>query len=285
MKLEDIYKSITDYKDTLPELVELEPQNDNYTDFKNSVNSGSNVAVWRWFAGLFAYASYIVRVLFEKHKIEVENLLAQKEPGTLPWYVEQLRNFQQGYALEIINGRPAYSIIDEDAKVIKYAAGNEVNGQLLLKVAADDGSGNPEAVNAPTLSELNIYIQKKGFAGVKINLVSLTGDLIYLEASVYVDGLLINGLGQLISDTSVKPVELAILQYYKSLPFNGVFNRNALIDSVQDVNGVVDFEVHVLKYKIGSNPYNDIDREYNTISGYVKEDPANSLSDGLNYII
>lgn len=285
IKIEDIYNEIQAYKDQLPELADLQPSNDNFTNFKNSVNSGSNVAVWRWFSALFAYASYVVRTLFEKHKIELEKLLAEKEPGTLQWYVEQLKLFQEGYTLEVVNGIPKYLTIDENAKIVKYAAGAEANGELLLKVAGENSSGLPEAIPSNILNQINLYINKKGFAGVRKTLISLTGDLIFLEADIYVDGLLINTNGALISDTSIKPVEQAILQYYKDLPFNGVFNKNALIDAIQAAEGVKDVVIHTLQYKVGSNPYININREYSTISGYVLEDPGATLSDNLNYII
>ena len=127
-------------------------------------------------------------------------------------------------------------------------------------------------------------MNKVKFAGVNIACISRDPDLLKVYFHVYVDPLVINSSGQLISNTAIKPVEDAINDYCKGLPFNGIFSITELTDKIQSATGVINpvFDSGAAKY--GTNPYIALGDFYNPNAGYLKVDPGFPLSATITYL-
>jgi hypothetical protein len=91
--------------------------------------------------------------------------------------------------------------------------------------------------------------------------------------------------GELISNPSIKPVEDAINNYCKSLPFNGVFSITELTDKIQASVGVVNPVFENASAQYGTNPFVVINDYYNPNAGYLTIDPTFTLADSIVYIL
>ena len=102
---------------------------------------------------------------------------------------------------------------------------------------------------------------------------------------VYVDPLVLDSNGALLTNNTIKPVELAIQDYCKGLNFNGVFSVTELTDLIQNAVGVINpvFENGASKY--GLVAYDPIQDYFVPNAGYLKIDPAFPLSTTITYIL
>lgn len=138
-------------------------------------------------------------------------------------------------------------------------------GVVYIKVATNDG----ELISPITPDQLTTfreYISRIKDAGNQVVVQSMTGDKLELTLNVFVDPLQIyidsediskyqeiitensNEItnyndfnvnnGVLLSNPSIKPIEVAIKNYLKNIEFNGAFVKSFLIDAIQKVEGV-----------------------------------------------
>jgi hypothetical protein len=242
----------------------------------NVLSSPSASAIWRLWAYITAVAFYTVETYFDLFKAEVNDTISRKEYGTPVWYAERAREFQLGDQLAVIGGRTAYPVIDAAKRIVTRVAYKEAPGALTLKVAK--GGENAEALSATELQQFKGYIERIKPAGVIVNAVSLNADRLQVVGTVYFNGIL--------SPAVVKTaVEAALKAYMKNLDFDGQIYRNRLIDAVQRVEGVIDFDLSALNLIQGASTEAVI-RVAETASGYVVEDSGVGVtfSDGINYV-
>ena len=74
-------------------------------------------------------------------------------------------------------------------------------------------------------------------AGVRITVINYLPDVLKLQMKIYRDPLVLDENGQSII-TGKKPVEEAIKEYLKNLPFDGELVLAHLVDALQQVEGV-----------------------------------------------
>jgi hypothetical protein len=121
--------------------------------------------------------------------------------------------------------------------------------------------------------------------GVKLVVVNRPADTLKIYFKIYVNPLVMNLSGELLSDTSVKPVELIINEYCKSLKFDGIFNITELTDLIQQGTGVANPVFQNAEAKYGLVPYTPIVDYYNPNSGYLKIDVDFPLSATITYLM
>lgn len=274
--ISEIFKSIVDDKDTSTSIQSLAPTNDSVDRLKTDLNSNSKVAVWRVFVYLVALAHNRLEVLWDVFKEEIKRIVAQAPTGTLPWYRLQILKFQFGDTLLFINEKYVYQSIDESKKIVKLCAVEDrADGVIIIKVAGLD-NGAPIPLTTVEKTALEAYTKKVRFAGAKFSIVSSAPDLLKFVGTIFFD--------PIIPITTVQQnVEKAIDSYLKNLPFNGVFKINALIDVIQEVEGVTDVQDTSIEAKYGVLPYVSINRTYTAQAGYLDIDPAFPLSSTLTY--
>ena len=85
-------------------------------------------------------------------------------------------------------------------------------------------------------------------------------------------------------DGNTKPVELAILSFLRTLPFNGRLRKTALTNAILAVPGVIDVKIITLAHKYGSGSYNAVDISCIPESGYFKIDADYPLAENIIYI-
>ena len=242
------------------------------------LDSPSMVAIWFVWTYVIAVVIYTHEKLWDIFKLEIEGIKNSSKAGTPLWYVEQAKAFQYGDTV-IIDPETfevTYETIDESKQIVKRAAISSNAGVSTLKVAKEDVSNNPEALSAAELAAFKVYINGNvQFAGAQINIISNPADLLKIAGTIYYNGLLDPSEAQSQS-------EAAINNYLANLDFDGRFLRNKMIDAIQALG--FDFDVDELEAKFDGGIYANVDRDYNSLSGYIVIDPAFPLSSQLNYV-
>jgi hypothetical protein len=263
--IQTIYDSILAAKETDSNLDEL--------------NSPSNTAIYKLIMYAVATAVYLHEVIFDNHKVEVEAISARGAYGTKPWWDAKIRAYQHGDLL-VFNEETftfEYEVIDPEKQIVKRVSIDDQSGILKIKAAKLTGL-DVVPLSEAQLNGLIEYIKDIRPAGTRVLVQSLSPDKLKIFADVYYDP-----SGEL--DTIKAAVEAAIISFINAIPFDGIINRNKLIDAITAVPGVVDVDITYLGAKVGANPYTTIEREYRAVSGYFEVDEDFLLTDTLSYVV
>lgn len=206
-------------------------------------NEFSKVSLENILFDVFAFSVFILEKFFDTHKAELSTALAQQKSGTLSWYRTMALAFQYGFDLltdsDVFDNSMATDEQILNSKIVKYAAVVEGSGdsRVIIKIAGET-SGVLAPITAPQSEAFQAYIEEIRFAGVKTTVINYTPDKLYLALKIYRDPLLIDANGNSILNGG-KPVEKAIKEYMKELPFNGELVLAHLVDKLQQVEGVL----------------------------------------------
>ena len=192
---------------------------------------------------ILSFSMFLLEQLFGKHTKEVEDKLYNQKSGRLPWYRYMALKFQYGFDLmtdsdEFDNAGVTSDRI-ETSKIIKYAAVNagDVQGRIIVKIAGEtNGVLSPISEEAQTSVEA--YFEEIKYAGSYITVINYLPDHLYLNLHIYRDPLVLDENGVSILNAN-KPVEEAIKEYMKELPFDGELELESLVDKLQLVKGVI----------------------------------------------
>jgi len=207
------------------------------------LNSTSKTAIWRIWLYILAYATNVLESLFDKHYTEVTSIITELKPHTMRWYRQKALAFQYGFDLisdtDIFDNGTATEAQIEASKIIKYAAITEATteSRLVLKIATEDNAGKLAPITSGQESAFIPYIEEIKDAGVAITVINYLPDILKLNLRIYYDPLVLTSTGVSIL-TGKKPVEDALNEFMKELPFNGELVLNSLIDKLQKTEGV-----------------------------------------------
>lgn len=246
-----------------------------------AINTTSDASAFLNLIRAFATATNLHESAFEGFADEVEARALELQPGIPRWYASESLVFQFGDALELINGNLTYSVIDTEKQIVKLAAADKENGFLVLKIAALNADNTARPLTATELTAFTTYWDQKKFACTPLAFISQSGDIARIQYRVGVDATVIDpDTGQLLTDTSIYPVENAIntfLRTFQSFRFNGVFRVTQLTDVIQAIPGVINPIAQTVSIRPadGSNFTNvisDPNDEYLSRAGYIVHD-------------
>ncbi|WP_395049393.1 nucleotidyltransferase [Flavobacterium sp.] len=190
---------------------------------------------------IISFAHFIIENLFNTHKSEVDDIITQKFPHRALWYRTKAKDFQYGF--DLITDTDKFENTGftdaqiEASKIIKYAAVTPNAGQIYIKVATETAG-----VLAPILPEVkaafDAYIKEIADCGVKYIIINHLPDILLLNIQIFRDPLVLDANGMSIINANY-PVQDAINEYMKELPFNGELVLAHLIDKLQLAEGVV----------------------------------------------
>lgn len=193
---------------------------------------------------IFAISIWTLEKLFDTHKKEIDTLIFEQKNGTLPWYRTMALAFQYGFDLlpdsDKFNNEAATEEQIESSKIIKYAAVLESpqDSRVIIKIA-----GETNGVLAPITPAQNeafeSYINEVRYAGVKTTIINYLPDRLFLNILIKRDALVLDNKGMSILNANY-PVNEAIAEFMKELPFDGELRLSALTDKLQAVEGVLD---------------------------------------------
>jgi hypothetical protein len=257
---------------------------DDHQTLLQDLTSASKVAYWRLIIFIITVAIWVHEELWLVFKSEVIALIESEKVHTIGWYTTQAKNYQHGHDILMDSGKPRYAEYNADARIIKHCSSIDNNkGGITLKLATEV-NGVKQPLSASQMLAFRAYMSKIRDGGVVINYISTSPDQIVARLNVYYDPILISADGSLISDSSVKPAEVAFLNYLDSIEFDGVFNINKCFDDLITAEGIADAVVDSLQAQFGNNDYTDIIREREAYSGYFIVDALLPISTTFNYI-
>ena len=211
----------------------------------------------------------------DAHEKQVEEYIAAMKPHTLRWYVQKILDFQYNAGVfDAEYGTYDNTNVSESdlnaSKIVKYASATESTATLYIKVAGETG-GEKAPLTSSQLAALQAYVANIKDAGVRVEIINSAAAHMYVTLTVHYDPLILNASGQLLSDNSIKPVEDAIKAYIANLPFNGIFSKDALVDAIQQAQGVKVTDLQAVYVSADGTNYQQMAEAYTQpYSGYYQ---------------
>lgn len=242
----------------------------------------SQASVWRLITYVAALAWFNLETMFDRFRAEVETRIGERQPGTAAWYIQKIKEFQPGDAIDPATMK--YPVIDESKRIVSAASYKKVEPGddtpllvALFKVAKGE-SGSLEPLNSQEQSQLRNYIAAVGQVGVNTQVVSLNGDKLRITAEVFFDG--INE-----PETVQTNVEAALNSYMRNLGFDGTVMLSKIVDSIQSVPGVVDVVIDSAVAIVVGEENTTINRIYECVAGWCQEDDSEgyTFADTITY--
>lgn len=206
--------------------------------------STSAVAEWRLWTWVVATAIYSFEVILDLFRAEMDDVADKITPGTVRWYAEMCRRFQNGHELLFDDNTAQLYYKDDDpaARVVSVVAITERAMHLSVKVAKIDSANKVVPLSVDELYNFAGYIDVIKFAGVETTVISTTADALRYNIDIYFD--------PAVPATAVRAgVEDALEKFRSSLDFNSRLYRQRLVDAVMSVKGVVTAELRALDRK------------------------------------
>jgi len=207
-----------------------------------------------------AIAMFVMQELFNRFKIDISEILNAQISGTANWYAYKAMLFQFGVEMDLVpetdyydnTGRTDAEIAK--SRVVHYAAAVEARDKSILyvKIATDDANGIRNPLPPDQLIAFKQYLNNIQYAGVRISVINDPPDEMRLEIDIYYDPLVLDETGRRLDGTDDAPVQVAIRNFLKNLPFNGTYTNQGLVDTLQIINGVVIAEIISAESRFGA---------------------------------
>lgn len=243
-------------------------------DTNNSLSlSTSAVAEWKLIRNIVAAAIWSFENIFYLLKSQIDDTLAKKQPGTLSWYADKVKLFQTtGNLIVDANGLIIYDIVDTAKRIVSNVSVKETTeGNVVIKVAKKDNSGNLIALTSEELLALNQYLTKVKYAGTRLSATSVNADIVKYTLIVYYDA----SYNLIALQTAVSA---AIASFKSQLPFDGLFRSTQFVQAITSVAGVSTVKINLLQGKSAAGSYADINPTYELVAGYFNYDNASAIT-------
>ena len=224
--------------------------------------SSSKVSIWRLWRNVVAAAALTLESLFDRHKSEVAVLSESLIYGKPDWYQAKAFEYQAGDTLIVDStGKLRYVTVIPANQIIKRCSIGESLSKVTLKVSKLS-AGIPEPLTTPEKTAFEYYLDRVKPAGIKTEVISLAGDLLWPTVKVYYRG-------ELSASALRTAIIAAVNEYVATIDFNGRLYLSAFKDAIQAVPGVVDVEMISLKVKTSLDlTFAPISRMHESVSGY-----------------
>ena len=238
-----------------------------------------------WFS-IIASAIWALESLFDAFREDVDAKIATAVLASIPWYHKIALEFQYGDELVFDEETQqfVYPELHPNKQVVKYAACRDVGGGVYVLAAGANSAGTPVALDADVLTAFESYLNQRKPAGVIIEVGSYAADRVRVYADVQYNPQVINAAGELVEDTSVRPVDAAINDYLRNIEYGGVLNKTALVDAIQAVPGVVDVLLNkvTVRSAISSSWSEVVGNNYESYSGAFR---SYNLTVDIHYVL
>lgn len=233
---------------------------------------------------IIAFHTWGLENKYDQLREEIEQKILDSRRWSLPNFVADAYAFQYGDALVLQDREWKYPVINPSHQIIKVANASEVEDTVILKVAKVE-SGVYQELSTPEMNAFTEYILELKPPGIDLSIISRAADILRVYYHIYVNPQVINTNGELISNTSIRPVDDVILAYIRGLPYNGKFDITELTDRIQQVPGVIAPIFDEAWSKFGTLPFSQIVDFDIPNSGYydIDDDPAYDLLATISY--
>ena len=254
----------------------------------DELTSTSKTSIWRMMLYIMAFAVEQIAQLFTLHRSEIDTKISTQKTHRLLWIQSLYLNFQYGFELikekDLFDNTGATDEEIEASKIIKYCAVNESSSgrEVIIKIATekDDVLSPLEADKMEAIFE---YTKRVKGIGIQYTIINYLPDRLKLNIRVFRDPLVINANGMDITSGKY-PVQEALQEFMKELPFNGELRIQDLANKLEAVTGVNLVSVDLAQscwINAADNDYGDwttIDVRRIPESGYYKIENFNGIS-------
>lgn len=241
----------------------------------------SNISLENILIYIVATSIYMLEMLFDGFKTDVDTKIIQAVVASVPWYHKIARSFQLGDELVFDEQTQQfkYAHADESKQIVKYVSVRDMGGSIQILASADAG-GKPVPLTENALTAFKYYLNRCKIAGVNLSVRSIKADKIQINAMVQIDPMIIDNTGKRLSDGKYPVVE-AMNSYLANIIYGGTFNKTKLVDAIQNVTGVVDITLGTCSVKTSdATEYKDIpSNNYTAFSGcFISENLETTIS-------
>lgn len=263
-------------------------------------SAASRVAEWKLWTYIVAVAIHAFELIMDNFQKEITALTTRITPGTVRWYAEMCKRFQNGNSLSfdestgllyykedfpessrIIKNVAISEGVDEDEAADGQPAAGVPSGRTCLHIkVAKEENGKIVELSPEELRNFEGYIDAIKFAGCQTKVISTKADRVYYKLTVYHDPAVANDI---VRDN----VKEALKDFKVSIDFDGILYRQKFLDAVMAVNGVVtcvldDFKQHSSR-DVSEDDWHHIDTHAELEAGYF--DYADGSVGGLESVL
>lgn len=192
---------------------------------------------------------YSYEVLLDVFQVQVAQLITERASGTPSYYVKMAKYFQFNPSTLAMDEmeydedtfQPKFKTLDETHQIIAKAAYEPYTSTgIVLKVCKNnsnssdtDGGGIYTCLSSDELTAFKNYMDEIKFVGAKIYCRSILGDILSVNATIIYDDLYID------EKQALENVKTALINYIKTLDFNGYVYYQSVIDAIQSAEHIV----------------------------------------------
>lgn len=256
-------------------------------------SSDSKLSILNGITWVVAAVIYSFETILDVFAYDISETINKRINGTPDYYARALLQYQKGDELTVREDGLAfgYASVDESKQIITQVSYEEstddvnLDSKLVLKVATGD-KGNLSAIPADELVQIRTYLNRIKFAGTRIEVTSLPGDVLVPRLSVYRDGA--------ISEAEVYDnIEASLNEYMMNIDFNAGIYVSKVIAAIRSAEHVTDVwideeatpaqGVFLACYDADGvlKPLQKVARVQNTTSGYLRQSSGKDQEEGL----
>ena len=235
----------------------------------NKTLSTSKMSVMDLMTFVMATLIYCYETILDVFKNDINKILEKKINGTAPYYAEMAKLFQYDSVNErgddmIFDSEEMttkYVTTDASHRIITYSAYQHYNNgyDITLKVAKDatatteDTDALLQPLSTKELTAFKTYIDYIKFIGTSIECISLQGDLVTIQATVYYDDIYIN------AQQALQNIKTALSAFIRNMSYNETIYYQSVIDAIQDAEHIVSITsaavVYIAQWNSDTNGY------------------------------
>lgn len=221
-----------------------------------------------------AFCVWLHEKIFDLHKQEITEYIGNMKPHSLQWYAVTGLAFQFGHTLppdtDVYDNTGLTDEQVKASKVVNHIAVVEQERGVRIKVATDNGH-DLGSLSDEQLTSFIAYMRRVKDAGVKIVNTTAVADSLKLELFIKYDPLVLNSEGRRIDGNGAAPVQDAVKNYLKNLPFNGKLELSDLVDELRKVDGVKAPYITAASARYGALPFTSFPGQaYTPDAGYLR---------------
>lgn len=256
-------------------------------------SSDSKLSILNGITWVVAAVIYSFETILDVFAYDISETINKRINGTPDYYARALLQYQKGDELTVREDGLAfgYASVDESKQIITQVSYEEstddvnLDSKLVLKVATGD-KGNLSAIPANELVQIRTYLNRIKFAGTRIEVTSLPGDVLVPRLSVYWDGA--------ISEAEVYDnIEASLNEYMMNIDFNAGIYVSKVIAAIRSAEHVTDVwideeatpaqGVFLACYDADGalKPLQKVARVQNTTSGYLRQSSGKDQEESL----
>ena len=256
-------------------------------------SSDSKLSILNGITWVVAAVIYSFETILDVFAYDISETINKRINGTPDYYARALLQYQKGDELTVREDGLAfgYASVDESKQIITQVSYEEstddvnLDSKLVLKVATGD-KGNLSAIPADELVQIRTYLNRIKFAGTRIEVTSLPGDVLVPRLSVYWDGA--------VSEAEVYDnIEASLNEYMMNIDFNAGIYVSKVIAAIRSAEHVTDVwideeatpaqGVFLACYDADGalKPLQKVARVQHTTSGYLRQSSGKDKEEGL----